>query len=157
MKNIFRYLNGTLEYFLLYSNDFNKELVDYSDANCTGDTNEQKSTSGYVFMMADAAISWRSKKKSSVVLSTLEAEYMALSAVVQEALWLKQLLNDFNMTINTIKLYEDNQSAIFMTKNPLYLSRSKHIDIRYHFIKESFNFIIFNIFSNKMIFDIYML
>ena len=91
-KRIFRYLNGTISFRLLYSKDKEKECTGYSDADWAGDLNDRKSTSGFVFKLSGAAISWRSKKQSCVALSTAEAEYIALASAAQESVWLQELL-----------------------------------------------------------------
>ena len=137
VKRILRYLKGTTHLGLMYRPD-NSTLVGYSDADWAGDTNDRKSTSGYVFMMSGSAISWRSKKQSSVALSTAEAEYIALSSATQEAMWLRQLLSslkDFPLSEPTI-IYEDNQSTICMAKNNQSHGRSKPVDIKFHFVRE---------------------
>ena len=111
------------------------ECVGFSDADLAGDVNDR--TSGYLFQMCGGAIGWRSKKQPCGVLSTAEAEYVALSSAVQEALWLEQLLMDMKVDTKTpMTMYEDNQAAINMTKNSNYHGRAKHIDIKYHFIRD---------------------
>lgn len=138
VKRILRYLKGTPNYGLMYCNkDGDRPLTGFSDADWAGDVNDRKSTSGYLFMMSGAPISWKTKKQTCVALSTAEAEYIALSAATQEVTWLRQLLND--MLIQQAKpttLYEDNQSAICIAQNPQYHTKTKHIDIKYHFIRE---------------------
>ena len=94
VKRIFRYLKGTVNYGLQYSRDAREECVGFCDADWAGDTNDCKSVSGYHFQLNSCSVSWRSKKQPCVALSTAEAEYIALSAAVQEALWMKQLLID---------------------------------------------------------------
>ena len=112
MKRILRYLKGTSNYGLSYKGDIGGEITGYSDADWAGDITDRKSTSGYVFMQAGAAISWKSRKQSCVALSTAEAEYIALSAAVQEALWLQQLTSDlFNTHAKAMTIFEDNQSS----------------------------------------------
>ena len=87
--------------------------------------------------MSGATVSWRSKKQTCVALSTAEAEYIALSAATQEALWMRQLLTNLSVNVEKpITIYEDNQSAIAMSKNPQFHGRSKHIDIKYHFVRD---------------------
>ena len=82
-------------------------------------------------------MTWRSKKQSCVALSTAEAEYMALSSAAQEAVWLRQLTTELKSPPETVTtIFEDNQSAIDMTKNPQFHGRAKHIAIKYHFIRE---------------------
>ena len=89
-----RYLKGTSNYGLVYSKDEQRECVGFSDADWGGDLDDRKSTSGYLFKLSGAAISWRSKKQTCVALSTAEAEYMALASAAQEAMWLQQITTD---------------------------------------------------------------
>ena len=102
-----------------------------------GDLDDRKSTSGNVFQVGGTAISWRSKKQTYVALLTAKAEYIALSGAAQESLWLQQLLADLKKEeTKSMVIYEDNQSAISMARNPQFRSRTKHIAIKYHFIRE---------------------
>ena len=138
VKRIMRYLKGTLNYGLLYSKDGSTECVGFSDADWGGDLDDRKSTSGYLFQLSGAAVSWRSKKQTCVALSTAEAEYMALASAAQEAMWLRQLTTDLkSKPTGATVIFEDNQSAIGMAKNPQFHGRSKHIAIKYHFIREN--------------------
>ena len=90
-----------------------------------------------MFQLGETAISWRSKKQTCVALSTAEAEYMALASAAQEAMWLRQLIIDLkNEPVSATVIFEDNQSAICMAKNPQFHGRSKHIAIKYHFIRD---------------------
>ena len=127
---------------LRYKDD-DTELVGYSDADWAGDLNDRKSTSGYVFMLGGAAISWKSCKQGCVALSTAEAEYMALASAAQEALWMTRLINEFRVfeasIMPPVKIYEDNQSGICIAKNQQQHGRSKHIDIKYHFTLSPFH------------------
>src|SRR5271163_3702934 len=92
---------------------------------------------GYIFYLSGGAISWSSKRQATVALSSTEAEYMALSQATREAIWLRTLLAELNYTQeHATTLFEDNQSAIALTKNPIHHARSKHIDIQHHFIRE---------------------
>ena len=135
VKRIMRYLSGTLDHGLLYQNG--DSITGYSDADWAGDQNDRKSTSGFVFMMSGAAVSWNSKKQTCVALSTAEAEYIALSKAAQESIWLQRLIMDMNEILSSpIIIFEDNQSTITMTKNNQHHGRAKHIDIKYHFIRE---------------------
>ena len=112
-----RYLKGTVNLSLLYSKDKTKECIGYSDADWAGDIDDRKSTSGYLFQVSGAAVSWRSKKQACVALSTAEAEYMALASAAQEAVWMRQLTIDLrNGPARMTTIFEDNQSAISMTK-----------------------------------------
>ena len=140
LKRVFRYLKGTTTHGILYSQNNSGECVGYSDADWAGDINDRKSTSGYVFQISGAPVTWRSKKQSCVALSTAEAEYIALSSAAQEAIWLRRLTSELgNPPETATTIYEDNQSAIAMTKNPQFHGRAKHIDIKYHFIREQVN------------------
>ena len=110
----------------------------YSDADWAGDVQDRRSTSGNVFLLGGGAITWSSRKQSSVALSTVEAEYMALSVATQEAIWLRHLQEELGVTNTGPNLiYEDNQGAISMAKNPVFHKRTKHVQIRYHFMREA--------------------
>ncbi|KAF2359200.1 Reverse transcriptase RNA-dependent DNA polymerase [Trinorchestia longiramus] len=112
VKRIFRYLKGTSELGILYSN-CSAKCVGCSDADWAGDRSDRKSTSGYCFTLSNSVITWRSVKQSCVALSTAEAEYVALAGAAQEAIWLKQLLDDLEFkTGGPMVVNEDNQSAI---------------------------------------------
>ena len=126
VKRIMRYLNGTITYGLMYGKG--SSLIGYADANWAGDLDDHRSTSGYIFTMSGAAISWMSKKQNCVALSTVEAEYMALSSAAQESVWLERLLGEMNeRSGKPIVVFEDNQSTICMAKNPKFHGRAKHI------------------------------
>eukprot|EP00253_Pinus_taeda_P033838 PITA_33838 len=101
-----------------------------------GDLEKRSSTSGYVFTLAGGAISWMSKLQNIVALSNTEAEYIATSHACKEAIWLKGLFGEFGRLQDNIKLFCDSQSAIHLAKNPIYHSKSKHISIKYHFVRQ---------------------
>jgi len=134
VKRVMRYLQGTLQTKLVLGGK-SLVLVGFCDANCAGDTSDRRSTTSYVFMLGDNAISWNSKKQPTIALSTTEVEYMAISQCTREALWLRQMLSDvgFEQEKST-PIMCDNQCAIALVKNPTHHSRSKHIDIQHHFI-----------------------
>ena len=137
MKRILRYLRSTADYGLVFTPHSSGDCVGYSDADSGGDLDDRKSTSGYLFQIGGGAVSWRSKKQTCVALSTAEAEYVALASAAQEAMWVRQLtalLGDRPQEAVTV--FEDNQSAICMTKKPQFHGRSKHISIKYHFIRD---------------------
>ena len=115
-----------------------EECIGYSDADWGGDMDDRKSTSGYLFLVSGGAVSWRSKKQTCVALSTAEAEYVTLANATQEALWMNQLITEMkNDTVpRAITIHEDNQSTISMARNPQYHGRSKHISIKYHFVRD---------------------
>ena len=88
-------------------------------------------------MMSGAAISWNSKKQTCVALSTAEAEYIASAKAAQELIWLQRLLMDMNKnSVDPMTIFEDNQSTIAMTKNPQHHGKAKHIDIKFHYVRE---------------------
>eukprot|EP00795_Rhopilema_esculentum_P007998 gene7998-biopygen1703 len=136
VKRVFRYLKGTINLSLVYKKSESKEVTGFSDASWADDMQNRHSTTGNVFMMAGGAISWLSQKQSTVALSTAEAEYIASSKAAQEVVWLKQLFREIGDNVQPITIMEDNQGAISMTKNPVGHKRTKHIDIRYHFVRE---------------------
>ena len=141
VKRVFRYLRGTTQLGLLYTKEVESNvLIGYSDADWGGDCNDYKSTSGYLFMIGGTVVTWKSKKQSAVALSTAEAEYMALSSTAQEAVWLRELTSDLgNPQRQPTLIMEDNQSAISMAKNPQFHGRTKHINIKYHFVRKQVN------------------
>ncbi|GJZ81996.1 retrovirus-related pol polyprotein from transposon TNT 1-94 [Tanacetum coccineum] len=108
----------------------------YSDANHTGCQNTRRSTSGSAQFLGDKLVSWSSKKQNSTTISSTEAEYIALSGCCAQILWMRSQLTDDGFTFNKIPLYCDNKSAIALCYNNVQHSRAKHIDVRYHFIKE---------------------
>ena len=113
-------------------------LTGYSDADWAGDLDDRHSTSGNLFIMAGATISWTSKKQATVALSTAEAEYIALNTATQEAIWLQRLLADLSdIQYKPTIIMGDNQGSIAIARNPVFHSRTKHIDIRHHFIREA--------------------
>ena len=137
-KRILRYVKGTLDYGLFYSSSKNFNLVGYSDSDWGGDIDDRKSTSGFLFCIGETAFTWSSKKQSIVTLSTCEAEYVAAATCVCHAIWIRKLLKTMHLPQeDAIEIFVDNKSAIALGKNPIFHDRSKHIDTRYHFIRES--------------------
>jgi len=139
IKHVLQYIKGTLNHSLVFRKTDNVKLIAFCDADWGSTLNDRRSISGYCFSLSESGpvISWKSKKQSSVALSTCEAEYMAISQTCQELSFLVQLLQDLtSMDFTPVNIYNDNQGAIALVKNPVKHSRSKHIDIRYHFIRE---------------------
>ena len=140
VKRILRYLQGTKSHGICFKPGDEVDFRGYSDADWAGDVADRKSTSGYVFMLLGAPVSWGSKKQSSVSLSTREAEYIALSLAIQEGKWIHRLLCEIMVAADQegpeLMIREDNQSCIKMTKNPVNHGRAKHIDIKYHHIRD---------------------
>jgi hypothetical protein len=139
-KRVLRYLHGTRNTGLIFRGSVSKELeiAAYSDADWGGDHNDRRSTTGYIVTINGNVVSWVSKRQQTVALSTAEAEYMAISAVLQEVKWIKQLLKELNLPLKSpIQLFCDNQAAIAISKNDVNHARTKHIDIRHHYIREA--------------------
>ena len=134
-KHVLRYLAATTDRGITFGGD-TASLVGYCDADYAGDPDSRRSTTGFVFVLHNGAISWASRLQKTVAASTTEAEYMAEAAAVKEALWIKTLLTDLNYSINSVKLYADNQAAIKLMSNPIVSQRSKHIDVSYHFARQ---------------------
>lgn len=137
VKRIMRYLKGTLKFKLSFNTENPGRLIGFSDADWASDIDKRRSCTGYVFKLSNGAISWKSTRQSTVALSSTEAEYMALSATIQEGIWLLQLCNELGQKLEMpITLKCDNQSAIKIAESDGYRQRSKHIDIRFHYIRE---------------------
>ncbi|KAL5492724.1 hypothetical protein ACEPAI_4171 [Sanghuangporus weigelae] len=112
------------------------KITAFSDSDWAGDATDRKSVSGYVLMYGGGPIAWKSRKQSVVVKSTAEAEYISVSGCAQEAIWFRHLLEELGMGLGDepLDIHIDNQAAILMTKNPVYLSKTKHINIPAHHI-----------------------
>ncbi len=136
-KRVLRYLKGTLNLGIVFKKEMSIDCIGYSDADWAGDNGDRKSTSGYLFLIAGGPVSWRSKKQDTVALSTAEAEYVALSIVSQECVWLRRLNSELkNEPQGPTTILEDNQSCIAMAKNPQFHGRTKHVNIKQHYIRE---------------------
>jgi len=137
IKKILSYLNATKAYALTFRGNDKFSLTGYVDADFAGDLTDRKSTTGYIIKLGSNVISWKSKKQPTVSLSTTEAEYIALTEITSELLWFKNLLMELGYKFTEpIKIHEDNQSCIKMATSNSNKSRAKHLDIKYHFIKE---------------------
>ena len=147
MKRVYRYLQGTKDLRLTYrgsppgsEDDISGDLLGYVDADWASDINDRRSISGFVFMLSGSAITWSSKRQQSTALSSTEAEYMAASAATKEAIWLRSFLSELGQLRlpYTVPLLIDNQSAIALIKNPEHHEQTKHIAVRYHFIRDAY-------------------
>lgn len=137
-KRILRYLKGSLQYGILYrKGELSCELEGWSDSDYAGDVDDRKSTSGYVYRLGSGAISWSSKKQAIVTLSTTEAEFVAASSCACQGIWLRKILHHLCQTQRSCtKIYCDNSSSIKLSKNPILHGRCKHIDVRFHFLRD---------------------
>jgi len=140
VKRVFRYLKYTRTHKLTYGGDdelLNTDFNIFCDADWASDASNRKSISGYVITMAGGAISWSSKKQTSVALSTAEAEYIAATHVAKQVLWQQSLFMELDFDIPTTStIFTDNQAAISISHHPEFHSRTKHIDIAYHFLRD---------------------
>jgi hypothetical protein len=140
VKRVLRYLQGTPSLGITYRPP-PLRLTGYSDADWAGNVDTRRSTTGYVVMLNNGAVAWRSQRQPTVALSTMEAEYMALTEATKELKWIRNFLaelgcNNGKPDVPT-DLYSDNQSAIALAKNPVSHARAKHIDIRHHFVRDA--------------------
>lgn len=135
VKWILRYLRGTAKQCLCFGNE-KQLLTGYVDADMAGDVDSRKSTSGYLITFAGGAVSWQSRLQKCIALSTTEAEYIAITEGCKEILWMKKFLQELGQNQESYVLHCDSQSAIHLSKNSTYHSRSKHIDVRYHWIRD---------------------
>ncbi|GJZ83367.1 hypothetical protein Tco_0648540 [Tanacetum coccineum] len=137
VKRIFRYLKDSINMGLWYPKDTGFELTAFSDSDHAGCLDSRKSTSGGIqFLGGDKLVSWSSKKQDCTSMSSAEAEYVSLSACCVQVLWLRTQLTDYGFHFDKIPMYCDSKAAIAISCNPVQHSRTKHIDVRYHFIKE---------------------
>ncbi|KAL0418687.1 UNVERIFIED_CONTAM: Retrovirus-related Pol polyprotein from transposon RE1 [Sesamum radiatum] len=137
-KRILRYLRGTKDFGIWYKSTNDAKLVGYTDSDWAGSVDDMKSTSGYTFSLGSGIFSWASKKQATVAQSSTEAEYIAAAATSNQAIWLRRILEDIGeKQEEPTTIYCDNKSAIAITKNPVQHSRTKHIDIKYHSLREA--------------------
>lgn len=138
VKRIFRYIKGTLHYGLVYAKGTGDYmLAGYSDSDSAGNIEDRRSTGGMAFYLNKSLITWVSQKQRCVALSSCEAEFMAATAAACQGVWLGNLLGQLtNLKRHPVVLYINNKSAIDLANNPVFHGRSKHIIIRYHFIRE---------------------
>lgn len=140
VKRILRYIAGTIDHGCHYKPEDKKlKLLGYNDANMGGDIDTRRSTTGVLFFLGSSLVSWQSQKQKVVALSSCEAEYIAGATTACQDVWLCkcQLLAELkDEQCEAVLLKMDNQSAIALSKNPVFHDRSKHIDVRFHFIRK---------------------
>ncbi|KAB2620555.1 hypothetical protein D8674_037640 [Pyrus ussuriensis x Pyrus communis] len=135
-KRVLRYVKGTVGFGVFYKKGGTEELVGYTDSDYAGDQDDRKGTSGYVFTLSSGAVSWSSKKQPVVTLSTTEAEFIAAASSACQAVWLRRILEQLNHgQYKPTVIHCDNVSAIKLSKNLVMHGRSKHIDVRFHFLR----------------------
>ncbi|GKE89470.1 hypothetical protein Tco_1566945 [Tanacetum coccineum] len=136
VKRIFQYLRGTVNQGLWYPKDSSISLTTFPEADHAGSQDTCRCTSSSMQFLGDRLVSWSSKRQKSAAISSTEAEYIAMSGCCAQILWMRSQLTDYGLGFNKILMYGDNKSAIALCCNNVQHSRSKHIDIRFHFIKE---------------------
>ncbi len=134
-KRVLKYLSGTKNLGIKYEPSDTK-LCAYSDADFGGDIETRKSTTGYCVLYNGGAVIRKSQRQSIVTLSTMESEYVALTATAQEVVWTKKLMNELDQENKSFMIFEDNRSTLALLKDPVFHQRSKHIDIKFHFLKD---------------------
>ncbi|KAJ4721450.1 Retrovirus-related Pol polyprotein from transposon TNT 1-94 [Melia azedarach] len=135
VKRIFRYLKGTFDVGLIYGGDTHCLVTGFSDSDYAGDVDSRRSMTGYVFTLGSSIVSWKATLQPTVTLSTTEAEYMALTEAAKEGIWLKGLVSDLGLHHDQAIVYCDSLSAICLAKDQVHHERTKHIDVRYHFLR----------------------
>ncbi|WVZ84558.1 hypothetical protein U9M48_031583 [Paspalum notatum var. saurae] len=138
VKRIFRFLKFTPKLGLWYSSGSSFSLRGFSDADHAGCRIDRKSTSGTCQLLGTSLVSWSSHKQASVALSTTEAEYVAAASCCSRLLWMKTTLSDFGLRFGRIPLLVDSTSAISVAKNSVLHSSTKHIDVRFHFLRDHY-------------------
>ncbi|GJW79856.1 putative RNA-directed DNA polymerase [Tanacetum coccineum] len=152
VKWIFRYLRGTSKLGITFGNG-KPMLVGYTDSDLAGNKDNMKSTSGYLMTFAGGAVSWQSRLQKCVALSTTEAEYVAATEACKELLWLKRFLQELGFKQQRYAVLCDNQSTIHLAKNSMFHKRTKHIDIRYHWIRDAIEDGMFKVYMDDNAFD----
>lgn len=160
VKRIMRYLKGTINKGLVYkSNPKYPSIIGYCDADWAGSVDDRQSTTGYVFLFQSAAISWATKKQKTVALSSTEAEFMSITAAIQESVWLKRLEKELNPEYKeSMQIYSDNKGALQVALNNNYSTRTKHVDIKAKFIRQKIDnneVVLEYICTNEMVADVF--
>ncbi|GJV91922.1 putative ribonuclease H-like domain-containing protein [Tanacetum coccineum] len=138
VKRIFRYLKGQPKLGLWYPRDSPFDLEDFSDSDYAGASLDRKSTTGGCQFLGKRLISWQCKKQTIVANSTTEAEYVVAANCCRQVLWIQNQMLDYGFNFINTKIYIDNESTIYIVKNPVFHSKTKHIEIRHHFIRDSY-------------------
>jgi transposase InsO family protein len=138
-KRILRYIKGSVDQALTYTGTNQKQplLIGYSDADYANDKDDRLSVSGYTFLLCGGAVSWASRRQKTLATSTVEAEYMAIAEAAKEAVWWRSLLGELGYDMGQpTPLFNDNQGSIHLAKNADHHARTKHIDVKYHYIRQ---------------------
>ncbi|XP_031287405.1 secreted RxLR effector protein 161-like [Pistacia vera] len=137
LKWLMRYINGTVQVGLIFCKRYaSLDLVGYTDVDFAGDRDFRKSTTAYYFTLGGNCVSWKAQLQPLVALSTTETKYVAVSDAFKEATWLQGILKEADLLDGTAIVYSDSQSAIHLSKNPVYHERTKYVDVRHHFVRD---------------------
>ncbi|CAL9017123.1 unnamed protein product [Prunus brigantina] len=137
-RRVLRYIQGTIDFGIVFEKGKETTLIGYCDSDWAGSEDDMRSTSGYAFTMGSGVFSWASIKQNTVALSTAEAEYISAAEATSQAKWLRFVLEDFGEEqIEGTQIMCDNTSAIAMAKNPVFHQKSRHINRKFHFIREA--------------------
>lgn len=137
-KRILRYICGTVSYGLWYFPVTDFKCFGCTDSDWASCMDDRKSTTGYVFSLGSGAVSWSSKKQATTALSSTEDEYVAAASTACQAMWIRRILGDLQQVQDEpVDILCDSKSAISIAKNPAFHGRTKHIEIRYHFLREA--------------------
>ena len=135
VKRIICYINGTLAYGLWYPYDFSLVIIGYFNVDRVGHVEDRKNTFVACIFISDCLVAQLSKKQNSIALSIVEAEYIVVGSYCMQLPWIKQMLTNYGIEQRTLSIHCDNSSVINISKNLVLYSRTKHIEIRHHFIK----------------------
>ena len=136
VKWLMRYIRGTTDLVLTFKQGYKFEVKGYCDSDYASDLDRRRSITGYVFQVGGNKVSWRSGLQHIVALSTTEAEYMTLVEATKEGLWLKGITSEFRIEQKKVEIFCDSQSALSLAQNSVIHERTKHIDVRLHFIRD---------------------
>ena len=141
MKWILRYIKGSLDTCIVFemSKDQRVRVEGFVDSDYAGSIDTRKSLTGYIFTVCGGAVSWKSNLQSVVALSTTESEYMAITEAIKEAIWMKGLIAELGFPQDCVEVNCDSQSAIHLSKHQVFHERSKHIDVKMHFVRDIIN------------------
>src|SRR5713226_5042417 len=135
-KRVLQYLKRTKHHGILYKANSDSKLEGFSDADWAGDITDRKSTSGNCFTLYGGAVVWAAAKQKTVANSSVEAEYVAVALAVKEALWLTTWIKEIGFDFTNITIQMDSNGALDLARNAQFSQRTKHIDIRHHFIRD---------------------
>lgn len=139
VKKVIRYLQGTKDFMLTFRRSKNLEVIGYSDSDFGECVDSKKSTFGYLFLMANGAISWKSAKQTIIATSTMEAEFVACYEATIQAMWLRNFISGLGIVesiVRPLRIHYDNSAAVFFSKNDKYFRGSKHMELKYFVVKE---------------------